>query len=90
MTDKIKVKLYIHKDAFEDGKYDVSTYDGTSHGSVLLGTQWVEVDVPTKDPIEAELEMLANKLAVVEKESHNKITAIKQRIQSLQAIEHKG
>ena len=90
MTDKIKVKLFIHKDAFEDGKYDVSTNDGTSHGSVLLGTQWVEVDVPTKDPVLAELEMLANKLAVVEQESFNKISKLKQRIASLQAIEHKG
>ena len=90
MTDKIKVKLFIHKDAFEDGKYEVSSYDGTPHGNVLLGTQWVEVDVPTKDPVLAELEMLANKLAVVEQESFNKISKLKQRIASLQAIEHKG
>ena len=93
MPDKIKVKLFIHleKYEFEDGhKHIVTACDMTESGYVLLGTEEVEVSVPNKDPFEAELEMLGKKLAVVEQESHNKITAIKQQIQSLQAIEHKG
>ena len=93
MTDKIKVKLYIHLEQYsidDEGRYSITSCDMSENGYILLGTQEVEIDAPDKDPIVAELEMLDKHLEAVEQESYNKITAIKQRIQSLQAIEYKG
>ena len=87
--NKFKATLYIHQNNYDSG-YFITESDMTEHGYVLLGTQEVELDVPTKATVIAEIEMLDKQIEVVEQDSHNKITAIKQRKASLLAIENKG
>ena len=87
--NKFKATLYIHQNNYDSG-YFITESDMTEHGYVLLDVQEVELYEPSANPIEAEIEMLNKQIEVVEQDSHNKITAIKQRKASLLAIENKG
>ena len=87
--NKFKATLYIHQNNYDSG-YFITESDMTEHGYVLLDVQEVELYEPSANPIEAEIEMLDKQIEVVEQDSHNKITAIRQRKASLLAIENKG
>ena len=88
-----KKTLYIHVDRFYTNKeFYVATCDMSQSGYVLLGTHDIEIDIPrpTKDPIEAEIEMLKNKVAVINTEAYAKTQQLEQRISELTCIEFKG
>ena len=86
-----EVELFIHKGSYGD-KYQVYPCDlsGSSHGShVLLGKQTVTLNVPDTNEVLAEVEMLEKQAAKVRAEFSQKLQVITDRINSLQALEHK-
>ena len=92
-TIKLKETLYIHKAPgylIED--YSFFLHDMSDCGYILLGTHDLDIDIPkpTKDPIEAEIEMLKNQVAVINIEAYAKTQQLEQRISELTCIEFKG
>lgn len=84
-----EVELFIHA-ANSIDEFTILTSDFSEHGYILLGTQTVTLDVPTKDPVEAEVEMLDKKEASLIKEHQAKIYAIQQRKKDLLCLEVKN
>ena len=82
------VELFIHVVAYGEGYY-VSTHNMSDHGHPYLGSQTVTLNAPTKNPIEAEIEMLDKKEAVLVEEHYQKINVIQQRKRDLQCLEVK-
>jgi len=83
---------FVHKArSYHDEDYYVETMDMSNCGHVLLNTQDFEVDIetPTKDPIEAEIQMLANEADRLGTEAYAKVQNIKDRIKQLQCLEYK-
>ena len=92
-TIKFKQTLYIHKSpAYLIEDYSFFLQDMSDCGYILLGTHDIEIDIPrpTKDPIEAEIEMLKNKVAVINTEAYAKTQQLEQRISELTCIEFNG
>ncbi len=82
------VELFIHAGVFSK-KYTTCTGNMSKHGYILLGTQTVTLNVPTKNPIEAELEMLDKKeSSLIEKHLAN-LHTIQQRRNDLLCLEVK-
>ena len=86
--ETFEVELFIHVGGFNDD-YTVLTSDFSDHGYILLGTQTVTLDVPTKDPVAAEVEMLDKKEASLIKAHLAQLHAIQQRKKDLQCLEVK-
>lgn len=86
-TETFDVELFIHKNTY--GEPNVFTYDMSEHGYILLGTQTVMLNVPTKDPVEAEIEMLDKKEFSLVKEHLAQLHAIQQRRKDLLCLEVK-
>jgi len=83
-------KLYIHKaPSYYEGDYIAHASDMSNHGSVFLGEQEVELNIPDTDPIEAEIQMLANEADRLETEAYAKVQNIKDRIKQLSCLEYK-
>lgn len=87
--ETFEIKLFIHANSSGVG-YTVLTTDFTSHGYALLGTQTVALNVPTKDPVEAEIEMLDKKEASLIKDHLAALHAIQCRKNDLLCIENNG
>lgn len=86
--ETFELELFIHANSCGVG-YTVLTTDFTSHGYALLGTQTVTLDVPTKDPVEAEIEMLDKKQSSLIKEHLAALHAIQCRKNDLLCLENK-
>ena len=87
-VEKFEVELFIHAAKYEE-KFMVATNDMSEYGYIFLGTQVVTLNAPTKDPVEAEIEMLDKKEALLIKEHLAKLHAIQQRRNDLLCIENK-
>lgn len=85
---KFEVKLFIHARSYGDD-FIVATCDMSGSGYILLGEQTVTVDVPTKNPVEAEIEMLDKKKASLIKEHLAALNAIQCRKKDLLCLEVK-
>lgn len=85
---KFEVELFIHK-GYADGSFHVLPFDGSEHGSVLLGSQIVTLDIPDKDVNKAEVEMLEKKVTSVRAIAQSQIEELESRIQELQFLECK-
>ena len=86
--ETFEVELFIHAGGFNDD-FTVLTTDFSSHGYILLGTQTVTLNVPTRDPVEAQIEMLDKKEASLVKEHLAQLHAIQQRKKDLLCLEVK-
>ena len=84
-----KVELFIHATNSID-EFTILTSDFSEHGYILLGTQTVTLDVPTKDPVEAEVEMLDKKEASLIKEHLAALHAIQCRKKDLLCLDVKN
>lgn len=83
-------KVYIHKSPrYTEQDFFVFTHDASESGYPLLGTQEIELNVPDTDPVEAEIQMLANKAHDIETKAYAEVENIKDRIKELQGIEYK-
>ena len=92
-TIKLNETLYIHKaPSYLIEDYSFFLHDMSDCGYILLGTHDLDIDIPkpTKDPIEAEIEMLKNQVAVINTEAYAKTQQLEQRISELTCIEFKG
>ena len=85
----LTVELFIHKARYCDG-YETSTYDLSASGYVLLGSEFVTVQIPTADPLQAEIAMLEKAITKTKAESQVKVNDLEDRIQELKALEFKG
>jgi len=84
--------LYIHKArSYVDEDFYIENFDMSNTGQVLLGTHEYEIkfETPDIDPIEAEIQMLANEADRLETEAYAKVQNIKDRIKQLQCLEYK-
>ena len=81
-------ELFIHLSKYVEG-YLVTTNDMTDNGYILLGSQTVTLNVPTKDPVLAEVEMLNKKEASLIKDHLAALHAIQCRKNDLLCIENK-
>jgi hypothetical protein len=86
--ETFEVELFIHAKNHSEG-FDVTTFDMSENGYVLLGTQTVTLNVPTKDPVEAEIEMLDKKQASLIKDHLAALHAIQCRKNDLLCLENK-
>jgi len=86
--ETFEVELFIHAANYGEG-FSVLSGDMSNHGYILLGTQTVTVNVPTKDPVEAEIEMLDKKEASLIKEHLAALHAIQCRKNDLLCLENK-
>lgn len=86
--ETFEVELFIHMNNYDNG-FTVLTRDFSDHGYILLGTQTVTLDVPTKDPVEAEIEMLDKKEASLIKDHLAALHAIQCRKNDLLCLENK-
>ncbi len=78
------VELFIHSSC---GGWFVSETDHSKNGFPLLGTQTVTLNVPAKDPVEAEIEMLDKKEASLVEEHLVQLNTIQQRKKDLLCLE---
>lgn len=85
--ETLEVELFIHANTCGEG-FNVMTMDFSNHGYILLGTQTVTLDVPTKDPVEAEIEMLDKKEASLIKDHLAALHAIQCRKNDLLCLEN--
>jgi len=83
------VELFIHS-TVNVKEFYVTACDMTEFGHILLGTQTVTLNVPTKDPVEAEIEMLDKKEASLVKEHLAQLHTIQQRKKDLLCLEVKN
>jgi len=86
--ETFEVKLFIHAPQYSN-ELNVFTNDMQPHGYILLGSQVVTLNVPTKDPVEAEIEMLDKKEASLIKEHLAALHAIQCRKNDLLCLENK-
>ncbi len=83
-----EVELFIHA-ANPGDEFSIFTSDFSEYGHIFLGTQTVTLNVPTRNPIEAEVEMLDKKEASLITEHLAALHAIQQRKKDLFCIEVK-
>lgn len=86
--ETFEVKLFIHANKYGEG-FNVTACDMSDMGYPLLGTQTVTINVPTKDPVEAEIEMLDKKEASLIKDHLAALHAIQCRKNDLLCLENK-
>ena len=86
--ETFEVELFIHDRQHSEG-FVVAAHDMSDHGYILLGSQVKTLNVPTRDPVEAEIEMLNKKEALLIKEHLARLHAIQQRKNDLICIENK-
>jgi len=86
--ETFEVELFIHMATYGE-EYYVAANNMAELGYPYLGSQTVTLNIPTKNPIEAEIEMLDKKEAVLVEEHSKKIHAIQQRKKDLQCLEFK-
>lgn len=87
--ETFEVDLFIHV-GHNTGECTVYNCDMSKYGDILLGSQVVTLNVPTKDPVEAEVEMLDKKEASLIAEHLAQLHAIQQRKKDLQCLEVKS
>lgn len=85
--ETFEVELFIHSQNYSEG-FNVATFDMSDAGYILLGTQTVTLDVPGKDVVEAEIEMLDKKEASLIKAHNLALHAITERKSQLLCIEN--
>lgn len=85
--ETFEVELFIHAPTY-GGEYVIATCDLSENGYPLLGSQTVRLDVPTKDAVEAEIEMLDKKEASIIKRRGIELHAISERKSQLLCIEN--
>lgn len=88
LPETVKANLFIHVN-HHDGAALAATCDMSQYGYTLLGTHEVEVPVPQVNVVEKEVESLNRQATALRAETHIKLKAIEDRINSLLAIEHK-
>jgi hypothetical protein len=86
--ETFEVELFIHAAHYNEN-FCVFTCDMSEHGHVLLGSQVVTLKAPTKDPVEAEIEMLDKKEASLIKAHLAALHAIQCRKNDLLCLENK-
>lgn len=85
----MKVTLHFHANKYGDEPL-IFTSDMSEYGYPHLGTVIGIVQVPQKDPVKAEIEMLEKARDQVRRELSDKLNNIEQRIRELAAIEYKS
>ncbi len=88
-SETFEVELFIHAFKYSE-EFMVTTSDMSQNGYPLLGTQTVTLNVPTKDPVEAEIAMLEKKENSLIKEYKAQLHTIQQRRKDLLCLEVKG
>jgi len=88
-AETFEVELFIHAPSCV-GEFIICTADMSAHGYIFLGSEIVTLNVPTKDPVEAEVEMLDKKEASLIEEHLAKLNAIQQRKKDLLCLEVKS
>jgi len=101
MTDKKKVKLYVtavklgYENEFkiEVNSFDKSTFDNHGGIAIPLSVVEVEIEIPTISGEQLQAEEVKPLQAAIKKEmadSHVRVVAIEEKIQSLMCIENQS
>jgi len=83
--------MYVHAHAScskDDDGIRLHSCDMSSAGYAFLGEVEVTFPMPDKDPVTAQVESLESCIQSLQADTHAKVTAMKEKIQSLLAIGH--
>ena len=87
-NETFEVELFIHDNEYRISGFMVCCSDMSEYGYPLLGTQTVTLNMPTRDAVEAEIEMLDKKEAAIIKQRGIELLAISDRKSQLICLDN--